>query len=104
MRKEKMITRTIVSTEYTFMCVDVDKASVFNTSFEFSGVRNDEIALAKAQEIFDIDHNENHVSNFKAVSVISAKETEILYGVTESMFMEIAVKLPPRGTKGTEED
>ena len=95
--KEKMITRTIVSTNYTVMCVDVATAKVDNRLYSFAGVRDDAKCLSIINDLYK-------ETTDKAVAVISAEEVETLYGMPESVFMKYAVVLPPRGTKKEQEE
>lgn len=95
--KEKMITRTIVSTNYNVMCVDVATAKVDNRLYTFVGSRDDVKCLATINDLYK-------ETTDKAVAVISAEEVEILYGMPESTFMKYAVVLPPRGTKKEAEE
>ena len=95
--KEKMITRTIVSTNYTVMCVDVATAKVDNRLYSFAGVRDDAKCLSIINDLYK-------ETTEKAVAVTSAEEVETLYGMPESVFMKYAVVLPPRGTKKDQEE
>ena len=95
--KEKMITRTIVSTNYTVMCVDVATAKVDNRLYTFAGSRDDVKCLAIINDLYK-------ETTDKAVAVTSAEEVETLYGMPESTFMKYAVVLPPRGTKKEAEE
>ena len=97
MKKEKIITRTVVSTEYTVMCVDVASAKVDNRLYSFVGVRDD----AKCLSIINDMYKE---TTEKAVAVVSAVETETLYGLAESDFIRYGFVLPPRGTKKESEE
>ena len=95
--KEKMITRTIVSTNYTVMCVDVATAKVDNRFYTYAGVRDDAKCLSILNDVYK-------GTTDKAVAVTSAEEVETLYGMPESVFMKYAVVLPPRGTKKEQEE
>lgn len=95
--KEKMITRTIVSTNYTVMCVDIATAKVENRVYTFAGVKDESKCLAIINDLYK-------ETTEKAVAVTSAEEVETLYGMPESTFMKYAVVLPPRGTKKEAEE
>ena len=95
--KEKMITRTIVSTNYTVMCVDIATAKVENRVYTFAGVKDESKCLAIINDLYK-------ETTEKAVAVTSADEVETLYGMPESTFMKYAVVLPPRGTKKEAEE
>lgn len=97
MKKEKLVTRTIVSTEYTIMCVDVSTAKVENRTYDFAGVRDDVKALAMVNDLYK-------ETTDKAVAVVYANEYETLYGMPESVFMKYAEVLPPRGSKKESEE
>ena len=87
-----MITRTVVSTEYTVMCVDVASAKVDNRIYSFVGTRDDAKCLSILNDTYK-------GTTDKAVAVVSAVETETLYGMAESDFIRYGFVLPPRGTK-----
>ena len=95
--KEKMITRTIVSTNYTVVCVDIATAKVENRVYTFAGVKDESKCLAIINDLYK-------ETTEKAVAVTSAEEVETLYGMPESTFMKYAVVLPPRGTKKEAEE
>ena len=97
MKKEKMVTRTIVSTEYMVMCVDVSTAKVDNRSYIFPGARDDVKAIALVNDLYK-------ETTDKAVAVMYANEFETLYGMPESVFMKYAEVLPPRGSKKEAEE
>lgn len=95
--KEKMITRTIASTNYTVMCVDVATAKVDYRTYSFAGNRDDVKCLANINDLYK-------ETTEKAVAVTYAEEVETLFGMPESTFMKYAVVLPPRGTKKEQEE
>ena len=72
--KEKMITRTIVSTNYTVMCVDIATAKVENRVYTFAGVKDESKCLAIINDLYK-------ETTEKAVAVTSAEEVETLYGM-----------------------
>ena len=102
MKKEKMITRTIISTNYTVMAVNVTKGTVGSANITLSGERDDNFALACCNKAYENATNLGDI--FKAVAVTSAETIETLYGMPESIFMEHAVVLPPRGSKKESEE
>lgn len=99
MKKEKMITRTIESTKYVIMCVNPEVSACYDTEVIFSGSRDDSAAISALNESLRFNGS-THI----AVMVKSAETIETLYGMPESIFMEHAVVLPPRGTKKEQEE
>lgn len=91
MARERMITRTIKSTEAECMMVDVTNASVFNAKYELVGEFTKEEFLEAMRKA---DSEE-----LKIVSVISTATKETLYGMPEEEFMKAATILPPRFAK-----
>lgn len=89
MRKEKMVTRTVTKTNCEIMCLNIDSAEVIVKNFTVSGKYDNENDLLKTcQELFETD-------NFKLVHVSGFSE-EVLLGMPESKFIELADVLPPR--------
>ena len=88
MKKERMITRTIKSTEITIMAVNTTNASVFDKVITVVG----EYDMSNALEVA----RENDTETEKAVMVKACTVNETLYGVPESEFLKIAKVLPPR--------
>lgn len=97
MKKEKLITRTIISTNYAIMAVNVNKGTVKTVNITISGERDDKYAVEYCNKLFENDTTSGEVN--KAVAVTSAEVVETLYGMPESIFMEYATILPPRGSK-----
>ena len=90
MRKEKMVTRTVVKTNCEIMCVNVDSAEVIVKNFTVSGKYDNENDLLKTcKDLFETD-------NFKLVHISEFSEEEVLLGMPESKFIELAEVLPPR--------
>lgn len=90
MRKEKMVTRTVVKTTCEIMCMDIENAQVIVKDFTIGGKFDNEKELLKTcQKLFDTDV-------FKLVKVTDYSEEEVLLGMPESKFIELAEVLPPR--------
>ena len=88
MRKEKMVTRTVVKTNCEIMCVNVDSAEVIVKNFTVSGKYDNENDLLKTcQNLFETD-------NLKLVHISEFSEEEVLLGMPESKFIELAEILP----------
>ena len=85
MRKENMITRTIVSTNYTIMAVDINTATVENIEVTLSGatITDNEKVLKKVAS-FDA------LQGRKAVAVVSSNEVTNLYGMSDTDFVKYA--------------
>ena len=90
MRKEKMVTRTVTKTNCEIMCVNVESAEVIVKNFTVFGKYDNENELLKTcQGLFETEH-------FKLVHVSEFSEEEVLLGMPESKFIELAEVLPPR--------
>ena len=90
MRKEKMVTRTVTKTNCEIMCVNIDSAEVIVKNFTVSGkYDNENEALKACQDLFETD-------NLKLVHLSDFSEEEVLLGMPESKFIELAEVLPPR--------
>lgn len=89
MARERMITRTVEITTSEVMCMDVNKAEVITKTYDISGTFTDDELLKAIKKIYEND-------TFKVVHVVSQKTSELLYGMPESKFIELAQILPPR--------
>lgn len=85
-----MITRTVSVTNCEVMCLSVSKAAVSTEHFKVTGAYDNAIdALNEVKRIYETD-------DFKPTAIVSMKVDEILYGLPEEKFIEIAEILPPR--------
>lgn len=96
MARERMVTRTVELSVCEVMCMDTTTAEVKINTYEIGGGLTDEKALLKAiKKLYETE-------NFKCVAISKVTTREILYGMPESKFIELATILPPRGAKGAE--
>ena len=88
--KEKMVTRTVVTTEVKVMGIVVAEAKTITSEFTLVGAfkDNDDI-LKHIKATYEDD-------TIVYAMITEVKEVETLYGMTESEFMSHAKKLPPR--------
>ena len=94
MRKEKMVTRTVSIINVEVLVVDIVSRETLTTNVTYpSATYLETEALKRANAIMPDNH--------KAVAVINYTRSELLYGMPESKFIELAQVLPPR--KGGEE-
>lgn len=88
--KKPMVTRTILTTEVTVLCLDLIKAEPINKTVTLPRTYKDEKAMMKkVSAIIDTDE-------VKAVHVVDTKVNETLYGMTEEQFISMAEVLPSR--------
>lgn len=88
--KKPMVTRTILTTEVTVLCLDLIKAEPFNKTVTLPRTYKDEkTMMKKVSAIIDNDQ-------VKAVHVVDTKVNETLYGMTEEQFISMAEILPSR--------
>lgn len=94
MRKDKMVTRTVSIINVEVLVVDIVSRETLTTNVTYpSSAYLESEALKRANAIMP--------ANNKAVAVINHTRSELLYGMPESKFIELAQVLPPR--KGGEE-
>jgi len=97
MARVPMVTRTIIATKVTVLCLDVQAGEPFNKTVTVPRVwKDDEKLLKHIKPGLETD-------TVKAVHVVAKEEIETLYGMSEQDFIEHAEILPPRGTKTTDE-
>ena len=96
MARERFVTRTVELSVCEVMCLNTVTAEVSVNTYEIGGGITDERALLKAVK------KQYETDIFKCVSISNVTRKEILYGMPESQFIELATVLPPRGTKVAE--
>lgn len=94
MARVPMVTRTIVATKATVMCLDVVQGEPINKDVTVPRTYKDEESLLK--KVKSVIETET----LKAVHIVSTEEIETLYGMTEQEFIQCAKVLPPRGSNG----
>lgn len=85
MRKEKMITRTIVTTDAEIMAFNLDTNEVIILNESYIGDLSDK----EIEKQFSVDYD----NSAKFLKLISAEKTSKLYGISEKDFLEYAVEL-----------
>lgn len=87
MAKPSMITRTVVGTKVTVLCLNTETAEPFNDSVIISGKADDKTALKAAKKILDTD-------TVSVCKVVDLESVEKRYGMSEQDFIAHAVELP----------
>lgn len=85
MRKEKMITRTIVTTNAEIMAFNLDTNEVITLNESYIGDLSDK----DIEKQFVIDYS----NSAKFLKLVNAEKTSKLYGITEKDFLQDAVEL-----------
>lgn len=85
MRKEKMITRTIVTTNVEIMAFNVDTNEVITLTESYIGDLSDR----DIEKQFSIDYD----NSAKFLKIVNAERTSKLYGISEKDFLQYAVEL-----------
>lgn len=85
MRKEKMITRTIVTTNAEIMAFNLDTNEVITLNESYIGDLSDR----DIEKQFAIDYD--NIAKF--LKLVNAEKSSKLYGITEKDFLEYAVEL-----------
>lgn len=81
MKKEKLITRTIILTTCTAITTDISEMSVKQGNFDLTGSYKSNVDVLAALKA------SIETETFKVVAVVSYYETKQVYGITESAFM-----------------
>lgn len=93
-----LVTRTILTTRATVLCMDIANREPFNTEVVLPRTYKDEAKLLKACK--------NAIDNdtVKCVAVVKVETVETLYGMDEAKFIANSEVLPPRkGAKNADE-
>lgn len=85
MKKEKMITRTIVTTRAVIMAFNLDTNEVITLNESYIGDLSDKDIEKK----FAIDYD----NSAKFLKLVNAEKCSKLYGISEKDFLENAVEL-----------
>lgn len=89
MSKEKMITRTVKTTDVDVMCVTVSTATVSTEMFTLVGTYDTASALEAVKKLYE-------TNDFKPSAVLDMRTNEQLHGMSESDFLKYSSVLPPR--------
>ena len=90
MSRIRMITRTVTVTEVEVMCLTVSTAKVSTMVYALSGEYDTtDLALKAIKSEYETD-------DFKPTAIVKMSSKEVLYGMPESKFIELAEVLPPR--------
>lgn len=106
MRKEKLITRTIISTKATVILYNVNTKEKHEETFTLSGnIKKDVTIGNKVKKELEVSGRFNE----KVVDVLSVVYTDALYAITESEFIAHATKYESRealalALKGTDKE
>jgi len=97
---KNMVTRTIMTTEVSVLCLDLIKSEPFNMDVTLPRTYKDEKTMMKKVSAL-IDNDER-----KAVHIVHSQVVETLYGMPEEEFIIAAEVLPPRKdyTKSNDEE
>ena len=85
MKKERMIKRTIVTTNAEIMCFNLDTNEVITLNESYIGDLSDK----DIEKQFTIDYD----NSAKFLKLISAQKSSKLYGISEKSFLQNAVEL-----------
>lgn len=100
MKKEKMITRTIVTTIANCKYYNLKDEVLFDSSLTYTGKLDGKQVKAEINEMID----RNPECGFTLVKVNYITYEEKLYGMPEAVFLENATELPPRKVNEIQED
>lgn len=95
--RTRYVTRTIRSTKFDVMCLNVPEGKAYQETIEIAGTfKKIEDAKKAISEQYDTDEK-------KAVHIIGYTVEEKLYGMTENKFIEMAEVMPSRAKVNDEE-
>lgn len=98
MARVPQVTRTIITTKVTVMCLDIDTNTPLTQEYTLPRTYKDEKAILKAVDVA------NEGTSVKAVHVVSTEVVNTLYGMTEAEFIKVAQVLPPRDAVKSDEE
>lgn len=93
MRKEKLVTRTIISTNATVLLYNADSKETHEENFIISGIIKKDVTIQnKVKKLLE----ESGRFNEKVVTVLFTENIEALYAITETAFIENATRYDSR--------
>lgn len=96
--RKPMITRTIISTSVTALCVNPQTAETFEQEFTLTGkIDDNDKALKRASKLYNTD-------DCTIVAIRNLKEVNELYGMNEVDFIKGAKILDPVTRKAIESE
>lgn len=96
--RKPMVTRTIISTTVTALCVNPQTADTFEQEFTLSGKNDDK------DKVFKIVSKLYNTDDCTIVAIRNLKEVNELYGMDEADFIKGAKILDPDTRKVIESD
>ena len=100
MKKEKMVTRTIVTTIANCKYYNLKDEVLFDSSLTYTGKLDEKQVKAEINGMID----RNPEIGYSLVKVNYIIYEEKLYGMPESVFLVNATELPPRKANETQEE
>lgn len=85
MKRERMITRTIITTNAEIMCFNLDTNEVITLNESYIGDLSDK----DIEKQFSVDYD----NSAKFLKIVSAEKSSKLYGISEKNFLQYAVEL-----------
>lgn len=89
MARTPQVTRTILTTEVTVLCMNIETALPETHTITLTGNISE-------KRLMQIVKSQLETEALKAVHIQSLDEEENLYGMAETEFIKLAEKLPPR--------
>ena len=87
MARKPIITRTIISTTVTVLCMDLVNRTPVEKTLVLPRTYKDDKALMKVLS------KEYDTEELKVASILDKKENQDIYGMTEAQFIQLATKL-----------
>ena len=100
MKKEKMVTRTIITTTADCKYYNLKDEVLFDSMTTYTGKLDEKQVKSEINSMIESCPN----CGFTFVKVNHIEYAECLYGMTESTFIANAMLLPPRKNNETQED
>lgn len=100
MKKEKMVTRTIVTTIANCKYYNLKDEALFDSSLTYTGKLDEKQVKAEINDMID----RNPECGFTLVKVNFITYEEKLYGMLETVFLANAVEMPSRKNNEAQED
>lgn len=100
MARQRMVTRTMVTTVCTILCVDVETSDTKQLVFKLPRIyKNDKQVLNAVEAVLEADIDNIYGGKIKPVFVVCIDTEKHLYGMTEQTFLDHANEIVKNNAK-----
>lgn len=100
MARQRMVTRTMVTSICKILCVDVETNDTKELTFKLPGIyKSDKQVLKAVEAVLEADIDNIYGNEIKPVFVVCTNTEKHLYGMTEQSFLDNAKEIVKNNSK-----